>query len=446
MASSKYPMRSDYRDFFYTVKTSEPNTVQNYVRNAFVRPIADNVDACSLEEGQWCHIEILNNQGQQYTTSGESYIETCLYKLYGNVPTHVIINQQGYISIHKYENLSIYDLGESLFHSAVRTMAVAGAFGVAFGIPGLTDAVDRIHKKYKRMVTPIWDRISPLYEMYYQTAANISRVVHLETLKKLHTLGRVLSPEYDNFWKDQQEKMSEISYSIFHDTATLQAYIRVAEMLYYTTAMSAQENLETARYESLKHGAELCDMIADNLEKYQKAPFQVWNDIYRKTFSDENIYINRYNALEGREVLEMTGDFFAKIKDFNDKYDEIQTLLNAMTMTGAVDFSTTTKQLENIQRRYYNEKIEPGIRAVEKMNNENKVLIDTLKAETERLFAETERARILAAKSSDLSPLELKQQVNQVNNLFENIISPSDGFATTARSDIEELTKGIFND
>ena len=221
MAVSPYPLNPDFKA--HSIRGYSSTQVRDYVRNALFQLDWTDNESCNIAGGIVKRVEIINTVGADYL-SKSSWINICASLDYDNFPTHVMLNLNGAISVYKQESLGIYGILKNLIESALRTFEVMTSIALVFDIKPMLNTFASISKLHNLLPEKIGEILGNVIIAYQKAAARIDKTLHVLLLMKLNKIGRVLSPEYNEYWKSQEAMLSSYSSQIFGDNQILSSY------------------------------------------------------------------------------------------------------------------------------------------------------------------------------------------------------------------------------
>jgi len=437
MAISPYPLNPSFVP--HSIRGYNSTQIRNYVRKALFQLDWTDNESCNLAGGIVKHVDIIDIRGAKFLSSS-SWINICASLDYDTLPTHVMLNMNGAISIYKQESLGIYEILKNLIQSALRTFSVLTQIGLIFDIRPMLDTFANISKVHKLLPKQIGDILGDVITLYQRTAARIDKTLHIQLLTELNLIGRVLVPEYNTWWKSQESMLAEYSQRIFGDNQTLSSYVHIAELTYSILIKNTNRTEEQKRYDTLKHGARVTNNIMRKVRSYERNPLNVYSDIMYYTFGEGNKYREKYEIIAGAEIFEALNTLGIEFKEVKDKLNDLRLFDTALDKVNLNTLNTSIITITDLYNSNYNNILKPTFKVIENIYNKQQKAIAELERRELARLEQDERNRVMNTNPDDLTKDERTIQNNQFIKQLNNAVGGVSEHFIFKSVDIKEFT------
>jgi|TARA_Y100000310_G_C20701301_1_gene830182 hypothetical protein len=440
---------------------NRPDDLAIYIRQEISEPAFFNADQCAIASGKWTRVRVINTIQQTLL-----YMDVCITIDFEATDPYIIVYPNGALRIENLRDRSLKEIVNDLLTAALRTAAVIGAIGAGLKIDGITDQITKVTEMVAGITGTITDTIKPIIDSYQKSAAWIEKTFHVDKIKRIEAVGRTLSPEYKSFVRSYERELAEISNQLFGNSGQLTIYMKFYEMMLFQKIKASkpideddlvltgdpgqdaviieQHRIENARYETMVQSHARTREIRNKIDSYASNPMAVWSDIYAATFEDMNKYVDRDRIERDQEIIRILGDLADTSKKVNEAIQNIgkfaKILEVDLSLTGDTSLTTLSKHLSS----FYDEKIDPTIRAID---TENKKLDREIKA-LEKLRDDEktarEKSKLMVTSPEMLQPHKRIEQATHFNDLFDNAIMPIVPDDDVLLHDIEERIEAIY--
>lgn len=439
MAVINFPLNPGYTERWAMVK--EKGWFLNYVKWAMFVPDTDNYEACSIKGGYWGKIHVINSNGQDYV-KGEPFIEFCMPIVEKDPPDTAMIMANGTIRVMRETEVGWQGLVKQLVEAILRSIGVFAMIGTVAGIQPMADMFTNVAKKFGTTVAGLQTLLENTFETYQKAAAWIDHYVNVDLMERLNTIGRSLVPEYDLFWREQENMLASASSRIFGNTATVSTYVHIAEMMYMDIALASYEDPDTARYEAAKHGAQVTKNIRLKLNYYERNPSALWGDIMRETFGEGNPYLDPERKKGGLAIIEQLNKMATVLEKTDKTLDRLGAYAVDFDKVNLGNMSTDIGKFIQWAGDELEETFGDFKRTVQKEYKEQKTAVDKLNKDREDEKDRRERSFIISSDPESLKPEERTIQSNHFLKTFDYAVPGLNTPGDFVPFDIEDMFNG----
>lgn len=379
-------------------------------------------EQCDISGNTWINLKVIDAVTGQYVYS--DYF--CIDVVFDATKAYILVYPNGVCIVKELKDRSLSEIIRDLITSAMRAFEVLGQIALVFDIRPMLDTFAKISKVQNLLPEKIGEILGNVITAYQTAAARIDKTIHVTLLLKLSKIGRVLSPEYNEYWKSQESMLAEYSYRIFGDNHTLSSYVHIAELTYSILIKNTNRTEEHKRYASLQHGAKVTNRVMKKVRTYERNSLAVYSDIMYYTFGEGNKYREKYELIIGAEFIEALNNIGNDLKEYKVKMNDLRKTDLALSNLRIGKITNSITDITDLYNNNYNNILKPTFKVIQGIYEKQQRAIAELERRELEKLAQEQRSFLLSTDPAQLTEEEQIIQANQFINTMNNAVAGID--------------------